>query len=238
MTRYSPVFAEMLEANDVRAFIYDLEGTILDTEGAWDAAQEKMLARHGRRYDRDGVKHLLTGRSAASATRILLDFHGVDAPLAAVVAERFSMIQAELAAGAPFVAGFQAFHAAVPEWIGTCVATGMTPELFEIVEKPAGISSLFGGRVYQADALGLPSKPAPDLFRHAAAVLGVPPAKCVVFEDAPNGVAAARAAGMRCVALATTHAPDLLGPADLVISGWAELAGLVPVRRSGPGRAA
>jgi sugar-phosphatase len=60
-------------------------------------------------------------------------------------------------------------------------------------------------------------KPAPDGYLLAASELGVAPAECVVFEDAPPGIAAARAAGARVVALATTHAPELLAGSDAVI---------------------
>jgi sugar-phosphatase len=53
-------------------------------------------------------------------------------------------------------------------------------------------------------------KPAPDIFLAAADLLGVAPAGCTVVEDAPTGVRAALAAGMRCVGVATTHAADEL----------------------------
>jgi HAD superfamily hydrolase (TIGR01509 family) len=59
-------------------------------------------------------------------------------------------------------------------------------------------------------------KPAPDIFLHAAAKLGIPASQCVVVEDAVNGVQAAKAAGMRCVAVAQTFPAHLLGAADLV----------------------
>ncbi len=59
-------------------------------------------------------------------------------------------------------------------------------------------------------------KPAPDIFLAAAARLRVPPQQCVVVEDAVNGVQAAKAAGMRCVAVAQTFPPGRLGEADLV----------------------
>src|SRR5207247_2198202 len=62
------------------------------------------------------------------------------------------------------------------------------------------------------------TKPAPDLFLSAAACLGVPPADCLVFEDSPNGILAARAAGMRCVAIPGAISSRLvLPPADLVL---------------------
>jgi sugar-phosphatase len=58
-------------------------------------------------------------------------------------------------------------------------------------------------------------KPHPEAYLRAAAGLGVPPKHCVVVEDAPAGISAARAAGMRVVALVTTHHPAELGEADV-----------------------
>ena len=73
-------------------------------------------------------------------------------------------------------------------------------------------------------------KPAPDLFLLAATRLGVAPERCVVFEDSPNGIRAARAAGMRCVAIpnAVTCALPMEG-ADLVLTSLGErpLAGIL-----------
>jgi len=62
-------------------------------------------------------------------------------------------------------------------------------------------------------------KPAPDIFLAAARKIGLSPAQCVVIEDAVNGVQAAKAAGMRCVAVAQTFAADKLAAADLVKPG-------------------
>ena len=73
-------------------------------------------------------------------------------------------------------------------------------------------------------------KPAPDIFLLAAAKLGVKPEECVVVEDAVNGVQAARSAGMRCVAVATSFPPDQLSAADVVRKSIAdvELSDLAP----------
>ena len=61
-------------------------------------------------------------------------------------------------------------------------------------------------------------KPHPDLFLLAAQRMGVDPAECLVFEDAPHGIEAARRAGMRAVAIATTLPADELGAPDHVIA--------------------
>ena len=66
-------------------------------------------------------------------------------------------------------------------------------------------------------------KPDPEGYRRAAALLGLEPARCVVVEDAPAGIAAARAAGARTVGVATTHPAEELAEADLVVASLAEL---------------
>ena len=67
-------------------------------------------------------------------------------------------------------------------------------------------------------------KPAPDLFLAAARKLSLPPRECVVIEDAVNGIQAAQAAGMRCVAVAQTFPAEKLQAADLVRSGVLEIS--------------
>jgi HAD superfamily hydrolase (TIGR01509 family) len=60
-------------------------------------------------------------------------------------------------------------------------------------------------------------KPHPDVFLHTARLLDAPPARCLVIEDSTHGIAAARAAGMRCLAIATTHGIDVIQDADLAL---------------------
>jgi sugar-phosphatase len=80
-------------------------------------------------------------------------------------------------------------------------------------------------------------KPHPEPYRRAAAALGVPEADCVVVEDAPMGVLAAKRAGMTVLAVTTTHPPAALGQADLVFPGMTDVSGWLsaqgPAEREG-----
>lgn len=75
-------------------------------------------------------------------------------------------------------------------------------------------------------------KPAPDIFLIAAQKLGLNPAECVVVEDAVNGIQAAKAAGMRCVAVAQTFPADRLQEANVVRDGISDvlLSDLAPTK--------
>ena len=66
-------------------------------------------------------------------------------------------------------------------------------------------------------------KPDPEIFAKTAEALHIPPENCIVFEDSIAGVKAGKAAGMKVVALTTTHTPEELKEADLVIKNYAEM---------------
>jgi HAD superfamily hydrolase (TIGR01509 family) len=77
----------------------------------------------------------------------------------------------------------------------TCVASSGSQEKMRFTLGLTGLWDRFVGRIYSADEVGR-GKPAPDLFLHAASSMATPPERCVVVEDSPFGVIAARAAGM------------------------------------------
>jgi HAD superfamily hydrolase (TIGR01509 family) len=70
----------------------------------------------------------------------------------------------------------------------------------------------------------MPGKPNPDVFLEAARQVGTPAGRCVVVEDAVAGVAAAKAAGMACLAVTNTNPADRLAAADLIAESLADLA--------------
>jgi HAD superfamily hydrolase (TIGR01509 family) len=82
-----------------------------------------------------------------------------------------------------------------------CVASSGTHERIRLALSIVGLLDRFGDRIFSAEDVAR-GKPAPDLFLHAAARSSTPPERCVVVEDSPAGVAAARTAGMRVVGYA------------------------------------
>ena len=95
-----------------------------------------------------------------------------------------------------------------------------------------GLWDHFAPHVYSADHVA-EAKPAPDLFLHAAAALGIAPADCLVIEDSVNGVLGARAAGMTVWGfLGGGHIHDGMGPrlaqagAQRIVADWSEAIAL------------
>ena len=110
----------------------------------------------------------------------------------------------------------------------TCVASSSTHEHLQFALGLTGLLARFDGRIFSATEVPN-GKPAPDLFLHAAATLGVPPDRCAVIEDSRYGVEAARAAGMRAFGYAggLTPADRLAGPATTVFDHMHELPDLL-----------
>jgi len=204
--------------------IFDLDGVLLDTEPLYTQATAAVAARFGKVYDWS-VKRDCIGRGTLEAARIIVEALGLPLPPEALVHERDRLL-IELVARAPAIAGAEAFTRALARrGVPLAIATSTEAPLYAIKAAPhRGWLATFGAAVCGDDPRVARPKPAPDIFLAAAEDLGVSAASCLVFEDSPFGVEAARAAGMQVIAL-----PDpamdraRYTRADAVVTGFADL---------------
>lgn len=89
-----------------------------------------------------------------------------------------------------------------------------------------GLWDRFAGRIFSAEEVQR-GKPASDLFLHAASRMSTPPERCVVVEDSPFGIAAAKAAGMSALGFATAAPATPIDGADAVFTAMGDLPGLI-----------
>lgn len=207
----------------IDTILFDAEGVVIDTETIWDQGQEEFLRRRGFDYDRERIKPLLTGRTLAEGVVAMQEAYGFGGDPEVLAKERADLVRERMAAGADFIEGFETFFESVRERYKTCVATAMDRDLLVLVDRRLGLSERFDGRIYTLGDVDFRSKPNPDVFLHAAQQLGSRPEACVVIEDAPHGIEAARRAGMRSVGISTTYDPDKLRAADLVVDRFDQI---------------
>lgn len=96
--------------------------------------------------------------------------------------------------------------------VPVCVASGGTHERIRLTLTCTGLWDRFGGRVFSAQDVAR-GKPAPDLFLHAAAAMGMDPRRCAVIEDSAAGITGANAAGMTTFGFAGLVPPETLAHA-------------------------
>lgn len=198
--------------------IFDCDGVIIDSERAWDESNRIFLERRGATYIRDRHKPMLTGRSGADGVRILQSLFGFDGDPDILAEERRVIVRANLD-HVDFLPGFEEFFNWAKSRFELAIATGMDTPMFDFIDAKLQLSKMFDDNVVVTTS-ATRSKPEPDLFLAAAALMGVEAASCLVIEDAPLGIEAARRAGMRCIGLATTYPPSMLDGADAVASDW------------------
>ncbi len=208
----------------IEAILFDCDGVVLDSETVWDRCEMEFLRRRGIAFDLARTKPLITGLGQRAGVLLLQEQYGVEGDPDVLVAERLEIIRGLFEREVRFTAGFpEFFEERVRGRYATCIATSMPEELFAVADRKLGISRFFDSRVYFPTHVGGRAKPAPDLFLYAAGQLGAPPDRCLVIEDSPRGIEAARRAGMPVIGLATTHERELLREADRVVGSFDEI---------------
>ncbi|MEU3252655.1 HAD family phosphatase [Streptomyces sp. NPDC006997] len=206
---------------DGLAVIFDLDGTLVDSEPLYYEAGRLTLAEHGVTdfswADHERYVGISTQETVADWKRR----YGLTTPVAELLAaknRRYLALARDGLRAYPRMRAFVELLAA--EGVPMAVASGSSPEAIAAVLAGTGLDAWLRTAV-SADAVPH-GKPAPDVFLEAARRLGADPARCVVVEDAAAGAAAAHAAGMRCVAVpyvaAQADAPEF-GTAGLLLRG-------------------
>ena len=192
----------------VQAIIFDLDGLMVDSESLAKQAWRKVLDRYGHELDNDTIDALFGLRLADSSRLVKLKF-GLPLSAEQVAAEKNHLFMAMLAGNLHPMPGLYELLKAVDERnLTRAVATSSNRDYASVALETIGVDGF--SAVITAD-LVQEGKPAPDIYLAAAKALALPPSACLALEDSPNGVRAAQAAGMRCVAVpnAMTAAMDL-----------------------------
>jgi beta-phosphoglucomutase-like phosphatase (HAD superfamily) len=194
-----------------KALLFDLDGTLIDSMPHHHDAWVEWHARRGVPMDAGSFFESTAGRSNAE---FLLDmFPQLSAAEHEEMADAKEAIYRERAARSlTLIAGAQAYlEQARAQGLKLAVCTASTLPNMALAFERFGIDGWVETVVSPADTMSGPGagarvrgKPHPDIFLEAAHRLGLAPAHCIVFEDAPLGVEGARRAGMKAVALTTT----------------------------------
>lgn len=175
--------------------IFDMDGTLLDTEPTHRKAWHQVLTKYGMRFDEQAMV-ALNGSPTWRIAQTVIELNNASLDPHQLAQEKTAAVRAMLLDDVrplPLIEVVKAWYGRRPMAVGT----GSESALAEALLVHLGIRHYFNA-VVAADHVEH-HKPAPDTFLRCAELMGVAPEKCVVFEDADFGIQAARLAGMDAV---------------------------------------
>lgn len=210
-----------------KAFIFDMDGTITDSEHIWKQATRQLITKRSGEPSKELLKELeskVRGSSLDKSCTVIKDMLDLDHDLLELMEEKKRHAVELMKEGMEFIEGFENFHKKVlGEQVMVGIATNADDHTLETSKQKLALDKYFGEHIYNITHVDNKAKPDPALFLHAAQQLGVDPEYCVVFEDSAHGVRAAKRAGMFCVGINSAKNRDALQECDLIVDRYEEI---------------
>jgi beta-phosphoglucomutase-like phosphatase (HAD superfamily) len=205
-----------------KAFIFDLDGTLIDSEGLWCKALERMVASRGLPVTYDYMCGVVVGHAwSAIAARLLADYPSLGRTIEDLERESMGHYQDLRGTTDIRITGSIRLLERIAQRHPVAIVSGSTRRQVDEALEIMGVGPCLKFTLASEDYPR--GKPDPTCFLMAAERFGVAPGECLVFEDSAAGVRAAVAAGMRCIALRRIRsAAQDLGGAHEILSDLAD----------------
>ncbi len=203
--------------------IFDMDGVLVDSGPPHERSWQVLAQRHGVEISPERFRQSF-GQTSRDIIRQIWGDRLSDDEVRRFDDEKEAIYRELIADHVPLMPGCRPALARLHDaGLHLAVATSGPPENLELVLSAGLIAYYFDAEVHGFEIAA--GKPAPDCFLLAAERLGLPPAACVVVEDAPVGIQAARAAGMPAIGLVGTHPAEKLTAAGAarVVNTFAEI---------------
>ena len=203
---------------DIRAIVFDFDGVLANSEPLHLRAYQAVLAEIGITLDREEYYTHYLGFDDVTAFRVISERRGrrwSDAEIAEIL-ERKTVVFDDIVTSSDVL-----YPEAVPcvrrlaESMPLGIASGALRHEIVAILRGADLEGSFQFIVAAGETAA--SKPAPDPYRRAAELHGVPAGQCVAIEDSRWGIASAKEAGLRCVGITQTYTAAGLPGADAII---------------------
>ena len=208
----------------IEATVFDLDGVLLDSEQIWDEVREQLARERGGRWH-EGAQRAMMGMSSTEWSQYMHDEIGLPESPDEISAEVVRRLEEQYRQHLPLLDGaVEAVERLAARWpLG--IASSSNREVIDLVLELSGLAPFFKVTVSSEEVAR--GKPAPDVYLEATRRLGVTPDRSAAIEDSENGIRAAKAAGMRVVAIPNPHFPpdpEALEQADVTLGSLAELS--------------
>ena len=207
----------------IEAVVFDLDGVLVQSEELWDAARRELAEEHDIAWPDDATDAMM-GMSSKEWSRYVHEEVGVPEPPDEINRRVLEWVEKRYRDDLPWIPGAREAVRRIGAEFPLGLATSSNREIIDIVVEVGGFEDLLKVTVSSEEVDK--GKPAPDVYLEATKRMGVDPGATAAVEDSTNGLLAARAAGMRVIAIPNdAHPPaqEGLDAADMVLDSIDEL---------------
>jgi beta-phosphoglucomutase family hydrolase len=206
-----------------KAVIWDMDGVIADTAPYHLKVWQEVFQKRGVKFTKEDFRHTFGQRNDTIIRSIL----GEEIPqheIAAIANDKEESFRRRIGSNLKPLPGVIALLKSLKEHrFKMALASSAPMENIQLLTQSLGIDGYFQSVISDEDVTE--GKPSPQVFRLASQKLGVKPENCIVIEDAITGIAAAKRAGMHCLAVTNTHPRSSLMEADLIVDTLEAVSG-------------
>ena len=209
----------------IKAIIFDMDDTIIDSGKIWKQTAKDLLLQHGitqltpeniqafKKYSSGGLYQYC---------QLIKEQFNLSLSVEQLLQQKMNLARNRLSNDPiNFINGFQDFHKKLKQHsIQSGIATNANIESLNILKKRFNLETFFGKNIYCIEHVENKAKPDPAVFLHTAKQLNVKPEECIIFEDSVVGFQAAKAAGIKCIAIKNEVNKDFLHQADAKIDNY------------------
>jgi len=211
-----------------KAIIFDMDGTIIDSEPIWQHAVQELLARRGIQLSKKQQQEFqlkTAGLSLFQTCQLLKKTAQLNDDLSQIIEEKYAIsLYLFKQKKIKLIHGFVSFYKKIQSYkLKIALATNAEQVMLHNISNALNLQQFFGKHMYSVSDVNNCAKPDPALYIHASKQLNVDSKDCIAIEDSAHGICAAKKAGIFCIGFNSAENRALLHEADYIVDTYDEI---------------